>query len=108
MSSDGLPRGWNQRPDISERLVEEGWEPDPDYRDMIWTKGDCVFTLVDRFGRGELRNRREGYSIQFNVKVPVPVILSACEQATARCQEHGTACEPDDHVEPTTVCGEVV
>ncbi|MFJ4902909.1 hypothetical protein [Streptomyces sp. NPDC088727] len=99
---------WNKRPDLTEELVESlGWKPHQDYPDMIWTNGACTFTLIDRTGRGELKNGDE-YLVQFSARVPMPVVLAACEQAAARCQQHGTACEPDDHVEPPTSNGEVI
>lgn len=103
-----MPSGWNKRPEVSEELVEQGWEPHPDYRDMIWTKGDCVWTLIDGSGKGVLENRKTMYAIPFERRVPAHVILAVCKEATAPCQEHGTACEPDDHFEPPTVGGEVV
>lgn len=100
---------WNKRPEVSEELVKsQGWKPHADYPDMIWTKGDCVWTLIDAYGNGTVENRRELYSIPFDRRVPVPVILAACLEATAPCQKHGTACEPDGHMEPPTVGGEVV
>ncbi|MCX4799598.1 hypothetical protein OG497_37725 [Streptomyces sp. NBC_01242] len=105
MSNDA--RGWNQRPDISEELIEQRWKPHSDYWDMIWTKGDCVFTLIDRSGRSQLENRREGYTVLFTARTPAFIVLANCDLATAPCQEHGPACAPNDHVKPPTVKGEV-
>lgn len=83
---------WNSRPEISEELVRtHGWIPDPDYPDMIWRKGDCVFTFVDRLGRARLENLAEGYSLLLNEKVPPPLVLSVCVQAVVPRQKRSAS-----------------
>lgn len=104
-----MTTGWASREDVTEELVEiQGWVPDEDYPGMFWRKGSCVFTLLNADGDATLEDRENGVVLAFSHRVPAPWILAVCVQATAPCQVHGTLCEPDDHIEPPTVNGEVL
>lgn len=98
-------RGWNSREDVSEELEADGWAPDGEFPGLKWRKGDAVWQIVFADGSSAVENTRERYIVPFGPRVPAHLVVAACREAAAECQEHGSGC--DHHAPDGIYNGEI-
>ncbi|MBD3004743.1 hypothetical protein [Streptomyces sp. 5-10] len=98
---------------VAEELEEtEGWIPDSEHPNLIWTRRMAKWSIINDEGSSVLSRRSSfgepGYEIPFGPNVPHFLIIAACAQAGADCQKCGTSCEGDCNIPDVTVNGEVI